>query len=324
MLISICSWNVRGLNDPSKRFVIRDIISKIRNAVVYLEESKVGHVSRSFLRSFAGSFLDKCVFLKSNGASGGLITCWNSRTFRCQEVIVRRYSIVVLLSLVNCGTRFYVTNVYGPTSWDSKEAFFSKLLLLKDCCKGKWVMCGDFNSTRGQHERNGKTWSAKETFLFNNLIKDLELIDLPMTNLTFTWSNLQRTPTLARLDRFLVSTEWDLVFPLSKVISLPRVASDHCPILLSVTKNLKRQTTAFQFEASLLNHEDFVSKLPGWWTEGQKQTSAVLTFTSKLRHCRNRIKKWCAKEFYSIREVKNKLMEGIQDIDKEEEMSQLS
>ncbi|OAY70654.1 hypothetical protein ACMD2_25377 [Ananas comosus] len=83
----------------------------------------------------ARSFIDKCVFLESNGASGGLITCWSSRVFSCKEVIVRNYSISVLLELVSCGTRFFVTNVYGPASWDGKEDFFSELLLLKDYCK---------------------------------------------------------------------------------------------------------------------------------------------------------------------------------------------
>lgn len=44
--------------------------SVIRKVVVCLQESKVNHVSGSFLRSFGGSFLDKCVFSESTGASG--------------------------------------------------------------------------------------------------------------------------------------------------------------------------------------------------------------------------------------------------------------
>nr|CAD1832569.1 unnamed protein product [Ananas comosus var. bracteatus] len=142
---------------------------------------------------------------------------WQSPRNWKSEVLVRRYSITVHLTLINCGTRFFVTNVYGPASWDGKEDFYTELRLLKDCCKGKWILCGDFNSTRSQNERKGKTWSSRATNLFNTLIKELELIDLSMANQSFTWSNLQSNPTLARLDRFLVSTEWELEFPLSKV-----------------------------------------------------------------------------------------------------------
>nr|CAD1825905.1 unnamed protein product [Ananas comosus var. bracteatus] len=42
-----------------------------------------------------------------------------------------------------------------------------------------------------------------------------------MSNQSFTWSNMQETPTLARLDRFLLSTKWDQDFPFSKVVALP-------------------------------------------------------------------------------------------------------
>lgn len=61
-----------------------------------------------FLRSFGGSFVDKCVFVESNGASGGLITCWSFRVFICHEVIMRRFSITVLLTHVMSKAKFYV------------------------------------------------------------------------------------------------------------------------------------------------------------------------------------------------------------------------
>lgn len=136
MMFRVVSWNVRGLNDSSKRFTVRDVISKVRNVVVCLQESKVRQVSGSFLHSLAGSFIDKRVFVEANGASGGLITCWSSRVFACHEVIVRRYSITALLTLLSNGTRFFVTNVYGPPTWDRKEEFYSELLQLKGVVKG--------------------------------------------------------------------------------------------------------------------------------------------------------------------------------------------
>lgn len=168
-------------------------------------------------------------------------------------------------------------------------------------------------------------WSSKVTLLFNDLIKGFALIDLPMANQSFTWSNLQKSPTLAKLDRFLISTEWDLDFPLTKVEALPRVTSDHCSILLTAKRSdMMRKNKLFRFEEAWLNHGDFVSKLPSWWREGTQKKSTVLTFVEKLRHYRRRIKEWCANEFYSIRRLKAKLMEEIQDINKSEEQLELS
>lgn len=108
-----------------------DVISKVRNVIVCLQESKVSEVSETFLHSFAGSFLDKRVFIEANRASGDLITCWSTCIFSCQEVIICRYSITVLLTKISNGTKLFMTNVYGPATWEGKEDFYSELLQLK-------------------------------------------------------------------------------------------------------------------------------------------------------------------------------------------------
>nr|CAD1833443.1 unnamed protein product [Ananas comosus var. bracteatus] len=133
----------------------------------------------------------------------------------------------------------YTTQLLGTVR--TKEDFFAEVAHLNECCKGLWAVCGDFNNTRSQDERRGKMWSHRAMNLFNDLINELALIELPMANQSYTWSNMQRNPILAKLDRFLISTEWEQEFPLSKVKALPRVISDHCPILLSVERTARRK-----------------------------------------------------------------------------------
>lgn len=105
-------WNVRGLNDPSKRNAVRAVVSGLRNVVVCLQESKVNFVSGSFLRSFGGPCLNKCVFLEANGASRGVITGWSSRFFTCREVIVRKFSITVHLASARGGSNFFLSRTF--------------------------------------------------------------------------------------------------------------------------------------------------------------------------------------------------------------------
>ncbi len=212
LMFKIFSWNVRELNNPSKRNAVRFMVSSLRNAVVCLQDTKVNHVSGSFLRSFCGSFFDKWMFIEANGASGGLLTCWSSRNFECSDTIVRLFSLTLRLRHRSSGFSFFLTNVYGPPRWEGKSEFCDELRQLKSTCEGCWVVCGDFNFTRSQAERSSKEWSRRATFMFNELIHDLALIDLPLKNLSFTWSNMQHVPALAKLDRFLVSTEWDSFF----------------------------------------------------------------------------------------------------------------
>ncbi len=149
-------------------------------------------------------------------------------------------------------------------------------------------MCGDFNLTKDPSERRGRRWCGRLMSMFADLLNHLELIDLPLGNQRFTWSNLQSEPSMAKLDRFLVSPDWDQLFPLSSVRALPRITSDHSPILLSTGVRLAARR--FQFEAVWLTKDDFHKLVPVWWGEVTSKGSSVLTVVAKLRHCRKRIK----------------------------------
>lgn len=41
-----------------------------------------------------------------------------------------------------------------------------------------------------------------DIFLFNAMISDLSLVELPLKGRAFTWSNMQRSPLLEQLDWF--------------------------------------------------------------------------------------------------------------------------
>ncbi len=241
-MVQVCSWNVRGLNDPGKRSLVKSVVSNFKQAIWCFQESKVDAVSRSFLRSFAGPSLDKFHFVKAEGASGGIITCWNSKSLSCSEVIVCTFSLTVRLNCLATGLAFYLTNVYGPPTWDGKEEFCAKLYNLKSVCEGPWVVYGDFNLTKDPSERRGRRWCGRLTSMFADLLNSLELIDLPLSNQSFIWSNLQRDPSIAKLDRFLISPDWDQAFPLSSVWAISRITSDHSSILLSTgVRSVSRQ-----------------------------------------------------------------------------------
>lgn len=313
----VCSWNVRGLSDPCKRRAVKCVVTSLRKAIICLQETKPSSCSLSFLRTICGSFYDKFQLIEARGASGGILTCWSSRVFSCSDVYLKQFFITTRLTHLQSGVCFYLTNVYEPPSWEGKENFCDELALLKGVCNGCLIICGDFNFTRSQLELKGKTWSLKASNMFNDLIRFLELIDLPMKNQAFTWLNMQNHPTLAKLDPFLVSTEWDQHFLLSEVYALPRITSDHCPILLSSGGRNKRNL--FRLEEVWLRNDDFVKNIPVWWAKIQQNDSAIHSFNSKLLHCRKQIKRWCATTFYCILKSKSDIKLEIRNIDELEE-----
>jgi endonuclease/exonuclease/phosphatase family metal-dependent hydrolase len=67
---------------------------------------------------------------------------------------------------------------------------------------------------------------------FSYFIFYQSLMDLPVVGGTFTWSNNQEYPYWSRIDRFLVSSEWEAQFLGVSQRRLPRLFSDHLSILL--------------------------------------------------------------------------------------------
>ena len=69
-------------------------------------------------------------------------------------------------------------------------------------------------------------------------------MDLPLLGGVSTWSNNR---SCSRLDRFLVSPEWELRYPGLMQKKLLRLCSDHVPILL-LKGSLQNRKTFFKFE----------------------------------------------------------------------------
>ena len=56
-------------------------------------------------------------------------------------------------------------------------------------------------------------YDEKWPFLFSAVINSLDLKEIELTGHKFTWANSLPEPTFEKLDRVLVSTEWELKFP---------------------------------------------------------------------------------------------------------------
>lgn len=67
---------------------------------------------------------------------------------------------------------------------------------------------------------------------FSDFIAECGLVDLDMSGGLFTWSNGRNFQSWSRIDRFLVSSCWESVYPELFQRRMPRLFSDHFPLLL--------------------------------------------------------------------------------------------
>ena len=70
---------------------------------------------------------------------------------------------------------------------------------------------------------------------------------------------------MARLDRFLISYDWDLSFGGIAQSLLPKPISDHCLVLLEGGGDWKGGPMPFRFENMWLKVDDFKDLVSEWW-----------------------------------------------------------
>ena len=95
-----------------------------------------------------------------------------------------------------------------------------------------WYLVGDFNIIKYPSERLGCESFSLVMFAFSDFIESNSLVDLPLEGASFTWFRDFGLPSMSRIDRALVSLDWEENFENVSQRVLPRDISDHCPLLL--------------------------------------------------------------------------------------------
>jgi hypothetical protein len=174
---------------------------------------------------------------------------------------------------------------------------------------------GDFNVTLFLDERSRGAAHRSAVAGFADFIVEQGLMDLPMTGGGSTWSN---NLSWSRLDRFLVSPEWEFSYSCLMQKKLLRVCSDHAPILLA-SGCLQSGKRAFKFENMWLKKDGFVEKVRNWWSSFQFFGSPNFVLAKKLRARKWEIKRWNLEEFGDVRERNKASEEELKSLDNIEE-----
>lgn len=254
--LSIIPWNVRGLGHPDRcGDVLFELIAQCPFPVA-LQETKLINVDVLKHKLFLPSHLSTFVACPSGGASFGILTVWDSTILSTLSTDVREFSLKLGMALIADGTPLTMTNVYAPTTRSDKTRFLAELSYLAMTILGPWLIIGNYNLTRTPMDKNKETFNFQEARTFNGLINSLDLIEIPLVDRAFTWSNRRDDPTLVRLDCCLVNLDWDEAFPNICLTSLMRAASNHVPLLVKASTTIPKGAR-FHFENAWLHHLAF-------------------------------------------------------------------
>jgi hypothetical protein len=124
---------------------------------------------------------------------------------------------------------------------------------------------------------------------FNEAISNIDLVEIPLHGLSFTWYNRQREPLLQRLDWFFISQEWSVVYPKTRARTLPSDISDHVPCLVSFKSKVPKPKI-FRFENFWLEFEGFMNVFQITWLGQPNLIDKTKNLTAKFKITRNVLK----------------------------------
>lgn len=166
----------------------------------------------------------------------------------------------------------------------------------------------------------GNSW--RSTLSFSALISELGLLNMNLAGRNYTWSNGQQSPHLARLDRFLISNDWNTKFPNSIQRAIPNSSSDHCPLTLTANTGFKR-SKFFRFENFWLRLPALQEIVTASWTATPTaQTPTQLHH--KFTNLQQQIKRWANEQIGTIKKQILTCRDFMSWIDKAKELRQLT
>ena len=178
--------------------------------------------------------------------SNGIWVLWNKRPSCKVEILTHsEHNIHALVKVSSRSLSFLLTDEYASPNFNKHQLFWDYLRNLATLVDLPWVLIGDLNDMLLEDEKlGGLPLNRNRLNAFRNCLDNCRLMDLGFHGPHFTWTN--KSPDWHRhinecLDRGLGNAEWKILFPTAEIHHLPRVKSDHCPILL-VTNPLERKS----------------------------------------------------------------------------------
>ncbi|CAL1388052.1 unnamed protein product [Linum trigynum] len=310
--INILAWNVGGAG--SKRFsrALKLVIQSYKPDFVILLEPQISG-------NAANAVCDKLGFpdvirVEAEGRQGGIWVFWDARRYNAQIISACPQHVTIRISQSHMPD-WILTAVYASPHPSQQQPLWSRLTALSKGISIPWILTGDFNAIRSPTEKSGAASMAtfRRCRIFNDRINGADLVDLGYSGPNFTWTRGENSDTYraSRIDRSLCNIQWNSVFPNTTVRHLPRLNSDHNPILTSfaLQGQSPHSSRSFKFEAAWLTHKDFLNTIAGTWDSTRPLPSALHSLSIALQD-------WNRDTFGNVQQRKRRLLGRIHGVER--------
>jgi hypothetical protein len=160
---------------------------------VFLETGR-STFSAPSLRQMSGRLDYMWYCLPPHGRSGGILVSVNMETISIQRVEMGGFCVKLFVQFKVHDFEWIHVGTYGAAQDALKTDFLAELVKICDV-ETQILVGGHFNIIRRQEENNNENFNARWSFLFNVIIKNLDLREIVLSGHQFTWDSRRETPT---------------------------------------------------------------------------------------------------------------------------------
>ncbi|XP_058071071.1 uncharacterized protein LOC131220116 [Magnolia sinica] len=200
----------------------------------------------------------------SNASHGGKIWDFHHHSISIDFISASEQFLTFAATMPALGIPLFFTCVYAKCSYVRRGELWGDLAAQSSVFAGPWIVCGDFNAVTSNAERiGGNSLSTTSSREFQAAINQASLQDAGFSGNAFTWCNNRSGPNRkwTRLDRALCSSAWLHLLPSFLVQHLPRIHSDHSPLLLSSPTIPPSSPKPFRFQRMWTQDQRFLALL---------------------------------------------------------------
>jgi exonuclease III/ubiquitin len=318
-------WNSRGLGDLAKHNFLSNLSKEQHLNFIAIMETGRRDFSDSTLRHLCGGVDFLWHSMPPRGRSGGMLLGVNPSVFDIGAIDEGDFYCKFRLRNKVDGFIWTLFAVYGPAQDDLKSAFLAEMASACGTEPHPFIIGGDFNIMRRPEDKNNSNFNYRWPNLFNAVIESLELREIEMTSRQYTWSNDLDPPTFEKLDRVLMSPDWELKFSNVTVKALDRARSDHTPLLLNGRVAASTGNHGmFKFELGWLIRDGFHDMVTSIWENETRGNNSMEKWQKKIRAVRQHLRGWAKNTAGTMKKEKVQLTKLIDDLDKKAEVTRLS
>ncbi|XP_062103947.1 uncharacterized protein LOC133815077 [Humulus lupulus] len=285
--MNVLSWNCRGLGNPGTFQFLKELVAQKKPNFLFLCETKCQKQRLEWVGHQLG--FEGIICVEAQGRSGGLGLLWK----HAEEGFLLGYSSNHIdLEVIKEGEPHWrLTGFYGESRRNFRRTSWTLLHSLAASSQLPWCVIGDFNNIAAHEDkRGGSLYSQWLIDGFQAAMNHGDLTDLDLVGYPFTWERGRGTEywTEIRLDRAIVNSRWNGLFPNSKLSNLETSPSDHNPIFLEPIVVQNHFTHRhFRFENAWLKEPLCYQLVRDCWDSQEGKS-----FEEKLHFCAEKLNTW--------------------------------